>query len=287
MGSVAIITDSTVCLPRDVTEGLDVEIVPLRFLHEDRVYVDGIDITPDEMYRILPGAKNLPTTSAPAPGDYYQALEKAAGRHSSILVITISAKFSTMFDSARTAVEMMMEQGRGATIEVLDCGTAAGAQGLVVLAAARAASAGEDLVNVTEAARSVMAKTGLVAFVDTLYYLVKGGRVPKAVGWANTLIKIKPIFQIRPLSGEANVTKIARTRAEAVEQLLVIVKKAAKGRAIHAMVMHSSALSEAEELKGRLASELRCDEIYVSDFTPAMGIHSGPGVLGIAFYSDG
>jgi len=80
--------------------------------------------------------------------------------------------------------------------------------------------------------------------------------------------------------------KIARTRAEVVEQLLGIVKKAAKGRAVHAMVMHSSVLSEAEDLKNRLTSELRCDEIYVSDFTPAMGIHSGPGVLGIAFYSD-
>jgi fatty acid-binding protein DegV len=80
--------------------------------------------------------------------------------------------------------------------------------------------------------------------------------------------------------------KIARTRAEAVEQLLVIVKKAAKGRAIHAMVMHSSALVEAEDLRDRLLSELRCNESYISDFTPAMGIHSGPGVLGIAFYSD-
>ncbi len=285
MGSVAIVTDSTVCLPREVMKGHNIEIVPLRFLHEGKVYVDGIDITPEEMYRILPRAKKLPTTSAPAPGDYFRALEKMVGKHSSILVITISAKFSTMFDSARTAADMLMEKGWGATIEVLDCGTAAGAQGLVVLAAARAASAGEDLVKVIEVARRVMAKAGLVAFVDTLYYLAKGGRVPKAFGWANTLIKIKPVFEIRPLSGEANVVKIARTRHGAVEQLLGVVEKAARGRAIHAMVMHSSALSEAEELKARLAAELRCDEIYVSDFTPAMGIHSGPGVMGVAFYS--
>lgn len=286
MGCVGIVTDSTVCLPREVTEGLGMEIVPLRFIHEGKVYVDGVDISPEEMYRILPGAEKLPITSAPAPGDYYDALERAAERHSSILVITISAKFSTMFDSARAAVEMMMEKGRRATIDVLDCGTAAGAQGLIVLAAARSAAAGEGLVEVTEAARSVMAKTSLVAFVDTLYYLVKGGRVPKAVGWANTVMKIRPIFQIKPLSGEANVMKIARTRADAVEQLLGVVKKAAKGKAIHAMVMHSSALVEAEDLRDRLLSELRCNESYISDFTPAMGIHSGPGVLGIAFYSD-
>jgi len=286
MGCVAIVTDSTVCLPREVTEEFGIEIVPLRFLHDGKVYVDGVDISPEEMYRILPGAAKLPTTSAPAPGDYYDALERAAERHSSILVITISAKFSTMFDSAKTAVEMMMEEGRRATFDVLDCGTAAGAQGLIVLAAARAAAAGEGLVKVSEVATSVMAKTNLVAFVDTLYYLAKGGRVPKAVGWANTLIKIRPLFQIKPLSGEANVIRVARTRADAVEQLVGVVKKAAKGKAIHAMVMHSSALMEAEHLRDRLVAELRCNRTYISDFTPAMGIHSGPGVLGVAFYSD-
>ncbi|MCK4263030.1 MAG: DegV family protein, partial [Dehalococcoidia bacterium] len=126
----------------------------------------------------------------------------------------------------------------------------------------------------------------LVAYVDTLCYLVKGGRVPRAVVWANTLIRIKPVFRIAPLSGEARVIRIARTRQGAIRQLLELVKRGAGGKAIHATVMHSGNLAEAQVLEQRLLTQVRCKETYVSDFSPAMGIHSGPGVLGIAFYGD-
>lgn len=284
--NVAIVTDSTACLPQEVLNQYGIEVVPLRFAYEGKVYRDGIDITPEEIYRILPEAKKLPTTSSPSPGDYLETLQEAAQKYSAILIITLSAKFSTTFDSAKVAGEMAREGLKNAAIEVLDCGTAAGAQGLVVLAAARAAGAGGNLARVTQVAKHVSAKVNLVAFLDTLYYLAKGGRVPKAIAWANSLIKVKPIFHIAPLSGEASTLKMARTRHGAVKQLLEIVKGKAEGKPVHAIVMHSHSLDEAEKLKHCLESQLHCDEIYVSDFTPAMGIHTGPGVLGIAFYTE-
>jgi DegV family protein with EDD domain len=142
--NVAIVTDSTACLPQEVLNQYGIEVMPLRFAYEGKVYRDGIDIAPEEIYRILPEAKKLPTTSSPSPGDYLETLQEAAQKYSAILVITLSAKFSTTFDSAKVAGEMAREELKNAAIEVLDCGTAAGAQGLVVLAAARAAGAGGE-----------------------------------------------------------------------------------------------------------------------------------------------
>ena len=286
MKNVAIVTDSAVCLPRELTKRYGIEVVPLRFSYRGRVYQDGIDITPEEIYRILPEAAELPTTSSPSPGDYCEALERATRERSSVLLVTISAKFSSMIESAKVGTELVKEKRRDVAIEVLDCGTAAGAQGLVVLAAARAADGGRNLAGVVEVARDIMARITLVAYVDTLHYLVKGGRVPRAVVWANTLIRIKPVFRIAPLSGEARVIRIARTRQGAIRRLLELVKRGAGGKAIHATVMHSGNLAEAQVLEQRLLTQVRCKETYVSDFSPAMGIHSGPGVLGIAFYGD-
>jgi DegV family protein with EDD domain len=238
------------------------------------------------IYRILPAAQELPTTSGPSPSDYLEALQKMGQKYRAVLVITLSARLSTMFDSAKVAKEMAGERLQNTAVEVLDCGSAAGAQGLVVLAAAYAAAAGGDLAEVAQVARHVSAKVNLVAFLDTLYYLAKGGRVPKAIAWANSLVKVKPIFYIAPLSGEATTLKMARTRHGAVKQLLQMVKVQTEGRPVHAIVMHSHSLDEAERLKQCLADQLECNELYVSDLTPAMGIHTGPGVLGIAFYAD-
>jgi DegV family protein with EDD domain len=284
--NVAIVTDSNACLPVELIRQYHIEVVPLGFIHEGKVYRDGIDITPDEIYRILPQAKSLPTSSSPSPGDFFGALEKVAAKYSNILVITLSLKFSTMFASAKIAASMAKEKLRNVPIEVLDCGTAAGAQGLVVLAAAKAARAEGSLTKVTEVAKNVMSRVNLIAFLDTLYYLAKGGRVPKVIAWANSLVKIKPIFQIAPLSGEASIVKMVRTRPEAIKQLLEIVKEKVEAKPIHVIVMHSHSLAEAENLKERLVSHFLCDEIYISDFAPVMGIHTGPGVLGIAFYPD-
>ena len=286
MGNVAIITDSTACLPRELAEQYSIEVVSARIFYDGRIYRDEVDISPDEFYNILSQAKELPTTSSPPPGDYLEALEKVARKANGILVITPSAKFSTMFNSAKAAAELAQEKLPKVNVDVLDCGTCAGAQGLVVLAAARAASAGENLVEAAEAAKNIMTKVNLVAFLDTLYYLAKGGQVPKVIAYANSLLRIKPIIQVLPLSGEGSIAKIVRTRAKAEKQLLDMVRKSVKERPIHVVVMHSHNLARGENLKQHLASEFRCSEIYLSDFTPVMGVHTGPGLLGVAFYAE-
>ena len=286
MANTAIVTDSTACLPKELVEQYGIEVVPIEFVSEGRIYHDEVNITPTEFYQLLTRVKKLPTTSPTSPGTYLEVFDKLVKKTSDILVITVSAKFSTMFGTARIAAEAAREKLRNVTIEVLDCCTAAGAQGFVVLTAARAAALGKSLSQVIEAAKSTMSRVYLVAFIDTLYYLVKSGRVPLVAAWATSLLNIKPVFQILPLSGEASLLQRVRTKPRAIDCLLQGVKEKTNGNPVHAIIMHSNVLDEAEELKSRVKSEFDCVEIHIKDFTPAMGVHIGPGMLGIAFYVE-
>lgn len=287
MNEVAIVTDSAACLPKELVDRYEIEVVPMEFIHDGKLYRDGIDITPAKFYELLAQSKKLPTTSAPSPETYLAVFEKVAEKSETILVITPSARFTHAFDSAKAAAEMSKQKTPNVVVEVLDCGTAAGAQGLVVLTAARVAVAEKSLHKSAEAARTLMPKVRLVAFMDTLNYLAKGGRVPHAVAWANSLLKIKPIFELLPSGKGATPVDRARLRPKAIERLIELLRAKSQGKAVHAIVMHTNVLSEAEELKQRIASEVDCVEVYVTDFTPVMGLHTGPGLLGIAFYCDG
>jgi len=281
---VAIVTDTTACIPQEQVEKYGIELVPLNIIFGDRVYRDGIDISPNEFYALLRQAKKLPTTSGSLPGVFLETFRKASQEAASILCITISSKFSGMFNSARVAMEMAKKALPNIDIEVLDCGTAAAGQGLVVLATARVAASGVSLTEVIETTKSVMPRVNLFATLDTLHYLVKGGRVPKAASLVNSLLKIKPIFTVS--DGEAHPVTNARTTAGAIKRILKIMEqKIVKEQPLHVAVMQADALDRAIVLRDQIISQFNCAEIFITEFTPVMGVHTGPGVIGIAFYS--
>ncbi len=283
---VSVITDSAACLPGELAERYGIDIVPMEFIHEGRTYRDGVDITAAGFYELLAKSKRLPTTSAPSPDSYLRAFKTAAEKSSAILTITPATRFTHAFESARTAAEMSREKIPAVSVEVLDCGTAAGAQGFIVLAAARAALQESDPSSPLQAARDLMPRVRLIAFIDTLNYLAKGGRVPHAVAWANSLLRIKPIFELLPSGRGATPLDRVRIRPKAIDRLVQILRKRSQGHPVHVIIMHTNVLAEAEELKQCISSEFNCAEIYVTDFTPVMGLHTGPGLLGLAFYSD-
>ena len=280
---VAIVTDTTACIPRDQVDKYGIELVPVVFVFGDKSYRDGIDMSPSEFYARLRQAKKLPTSSGSLPGPYLEAYHKASQRASSILCVTLPAKLSGMFNSAQLAREMAKEALPNVDIEVLDCGTAAAAEGLVALAAAKAAALGKSLAEVVDVATSVMQRVNLFASLDTLYYLVKGGHVPKAAALASSLLQIKPIFTVN--SGEARPVTNARTNPGAMKRILKIMgQRVVKGQPLYVAVMHADALDRAKKLRDEISSRFACTELFITDFTPVMGVHTGPGVVGVAFY---
>jgi len=284
MNRVAVVTDSIACLPKELVERYGIYIIPITINFGDEIYRDGIDITPSEVYRLLRKAKKLPTTSSPPPGAYLEAYRQLSQHSDSILCITMPQQISMGFDSAQQARELMKAERPGILIEILDCQTAAGGQGFVTLAAAQAASSGTDLGQVLEAAQRVMRRVDVVAAMDTLYYLAKGGRVPRAAAWIASILSIKPILGIR--GGDIGLRERARTKPKALKRLLEIMREEVGQKPVHVIVFHSDVLDEAERLKDQILAQFDCVEIFITDFTPTMGVHTGPGTLGIAFYGE-
>jgi DegV family protein with EDD domain len=285
MKKVAVVTDTTACIPQEQVTRYDIEVVPVQLIFEDRAYRDGIDISPTEFYALLRQADKLPTTSASSPDPYLEAYRKASQRAESILCLTEPSNFSAMVNSALVAKEMAKTALPNVVIEVIDCATAAAGQGLVALAVAKAAASGKNLGEVMATAQDIMYRVNLFATLDTLHYLVKGGRVPQAAALVNSLLKIKPIFSLN--HAEAHTVALPRTIPSAIKRMTKLMeKKVVKGQRLHVAVMHADVLDKAVTLRNRIASQFDCAELFITEFTPVMGVHTGPGLLGVAFYSE-
>lgn len=285
MGKVAIITDSSACLPQEMVEKYGILVVPMRLIIQGQVYRDGVDITPGKVYNLQRSSRVLPTTSAPSPGEFLEAYCTAGKRSDAILSIAISHKLSMVFEAAVQAKEMAKDAMPGVEIEVIDAQTAAGAQGLLVLAAARVAASGGGLPEVMREIERISPRINIFAAVDTLYFLAKGGRVPKAAAWASSLLSIKPILQVA--DGEGAPLEKIRTRSKAINRMVEIMEERAGRQRMHINIMHADALEEAEKLKKQVLARFECVELCITEFTPVMGVHTGPGLVGLAFYSEG
>ena len=279
-----MVTDSVACLPKELVDKYAISIVPISLIIEGRVYKDGVDITPTEVYRLLSANKINPTTSSPTPGDFIQVYRDLSKSVEGIVCITICSDISMMFDSATKAKLMAEEEKLPVSINLVDSRTAGGAQGFVALAAARAAASGKDLAEVTRTAELMIPRVNMIAVLDTLYYLARAGRIPKIAAWAGSMLKINPILTFA--HDRIGMLERARTKPRGVNRLVEIMQERTKGKPVHVNVMHANVADEAATLKERIESEFRCTELFVTDFAPTMGVQAGPGTLALAFYSE-
>jgi fatty acid kinase fatty acid binding subunit len=283
-GKVAIVTDSTACIPRELVERYGIEVVPVNIVFGGRTFNDAMRDDAREFYDLLRASGERPSTAAPSPGQYIEAIGRAARRADSVLCVTVSKQFSAMYDSARQAIAMLSAESPALDVRLLDSRNAAMAQGFVVLEAARAAEAGASLDEVAERAEEMTSRVTLLAMLETLTYLSRSGRVPRVAAWAAGMLQVRPI--VRFGASGIKLAGRARSRARGVAELARLAEGAAAGRRVHLAVHHADALEEAEALAERLTAQLHTAETYVTAFTQVMGVHTGPGLLGVAFWSE-
>jgi len=280
MGKVAVVTDSAACLPLELIRKYNIHVVPFALIFGEQVYQDGVDVTTTQFYHMLREASEFPTTSQPSVGEFlavYQALREKAG---GVVSIHVPATISGTFSSARMAAGLIPEL----PVRVVDSGSAAMAQGFVVLAAARAAAAGMDLEGVVQAARVIISSVHLYATLGTLEYLARSGRVPGVVALAGSALHIHPVFTIR--QGQVEVVGRVRTKKRAVAHMLERMAADVGDRPVHAAVFHADVPEEVEKLRQQVGDRFHCVELHLTEFTPVMGAHTGPEVLGLAFYAE-
>ena len=284
MKRVAIITDSTACIPLELAAANGIKVIPLFLEFEDSIYEDGMEGSAASFYQTLQEAKQPPTTAAPAPGVYAEAMVEAGRTASGVLAITVSRQFSAMYDAASQGMALAKEQAPGLDVRVLDSGAAAMAQGFVVLEAARAAQDGSDIDSVIKSAGALKPRVQLLVALDTLTYLGRSGRVPRLLAWAASPLQVKPVVAFE--KGSYRPIGLARSMSGASTRLFQALKQRRTGPRLHVAVQHTNASGAADRLAGLVQSELSPAELFVTEFTQVMGVHTGPGLLGFAFYSE-
>lgn len=283
MQKVAIVTDSIANLTKELVERYGIEIVPIRLLFKDKVYRDGVDITPSEAYQLLLQDPERFNTSPASPGHYLEAYREAGNRANSILCVTLSSKLSTGYDMARVAKEQAETQLPQLSIQVLDSQTVTAAEGFVALAGARAAAAGKELAEVVKVAEEVRDKVTFLILLDTIRHVYRTGRIPKVASQVGAMLNIRPI--LTSSAGLVRFKGIARNREHGINRLLETMRDRVGQSPVHVAVMHAYCLDEAESLQERIASEFNCAELFITEFSPVMGYATGTGTLGFAFYS--
>lgn len=280
MNKVVVVTDSSANVPAHLVEQLDIRVVPILLALDGQSFRDGVDITAGDVYQWLRTSKQLPTTSAPSIGDFVRVYASAAHEASSIVSIHLSPKLSATYSTAVAASQLVDD----VEIRVINSHTVAMGQGFVALEAARAAAAGADLEAVVARALEVASKMTVLATLDTLEYLYRGGRIGGAVALLGAALRINPILFVA--DGHVDVFSRPRTKSRALRTILNQVAEHAKRGPLHAAILHAGVPEEAEALRQQVVARFNCAELYVTQMTPVMGAHTGPGVLGIVFYTE-
>ena len=280
MNKVAVVTDSVAMLPEQLARDVGIRVVPIVLNLGDRSYRDGIDLSTAEFYRLLPTSDQLPTTAAPSVGEFVEVFEEALTGAQAVVSIHVSSQLT----SVHTIALMAARSIPGSRVHIFDSQSATMAEGFIALAAGRAARAGADLETVLATAEEVRSKVRFFAFLETLEYLKRGGRVRSAAALMGSAIQIKPIVHIA--DGQIAALARPRTRRKATQTMLDMMLSEVGGRPVHAAVLHADSLDDAKDLRRRVDEESDCIELYVTELTPVMGTHTGPGLLGLAYYTE-
>lgn len=279
MSRVAVVTDTTGYMPAELVRANGIHLVSLYVNFGGERTVREADITDyEQFYSELREAASLPTTSQPAVGDFLAVYEPLLDTGQDIVSIHISGGLSGTCDAARQAVEQLERGGQTGRVRVFDSATGAGGLALVTLAAAKAARNGGDLDAVEAAARAAREQLKIWFAIDTLEYLRRGGRIGAASAWIGSTLKIKPILTVE---SEMTPVERVRTSARAFERMVDYARQRHEAGADGWVVQHIQSRAQAEKLVDACREIFGSDPVWVSEVGPVLGVHTGPGLLGV------
>ncbi|MDE0579917.1 MAG: DegV family protein [bacterium] len=272
--TVGIVTDSTAALPEGVRAAWNIAVVPLMITMDGRTVADGELDTAEIL------AAKTHSSSGPSPGAFIQAIADQ-DQGDGVVVVTVTSTLSITHQSA-----VLAAKSAAGPVAVVDSRTAAGGQGLVTVAAARAARAGATLDEVVARAETVARQVKLVGALANLDQLIRSGRVPGLAGRAGNLIGLRPMFDIH----DAVIRRLrpALSDEAAHQRLLSLWRRTrpADDASLYLVCLHAEAPDRAADLLEAVTAEVRPADAFISQFGQAMMINSGTGVRGLAWYWD-
>lgn len=280
--TVRILTDSTSYIDEESLKELDIRVVSLNISFGDETFRE-TEISNAEFYPMM-DAKGIPTSSQPAVGEIYQEMEKVVAAGDSLCGIFLSSDMSGTYDTAQMVVGMIKEKYPEAKIEIIDSRSNSMQLGFACIEAARAAKEGKSLAEVKEVTLKNIQRSRFLFIPDNLDYLKKGGRIGGAGALIGNLFKIIPILTVE--EGKVFVLNKVRHKEKAIramiEKMMQDISQYGLGEiAVH----HINCLDEAQGLVKKLKDKLSAN-IQVVSIGPVIGLHVGPGAIGIVYYTE-
>ncbi len=280
MEKIAIIADSACDLPAEIIKKMGIKILPLKVIYPEGVYHDRVDIQPEDVYRRMPG--EIPTTSLPSLEEIKAAIDNIRNEgFTHVLAISLSSNLSGTFQ----AIKVVASEIDDLVIRMFDSKTLSIATGWMVMEAARNIAAGMNLDKILENLKKMQSKINIYYVVETLEYLRRGGRIGQVAGMLGEFFHFKPIISVNDEGTYFTYCK-TRGRNKSIEKLMEIIEEHAAGQPFRLAVMHGGAKKEAEKMLERLRKLPNIKEIIFSDISPALGVHTGPGLLGVSYCDE-
>lgn len=279
---VAVVTDSTACIPQEALQALTIPTIPLWLIWGDERYRDGVDITPETFYHRLRERDTVPTTSQPSVGEFTEFYRRVAEEQDTdtIVGIFISSKISGTVASAEAAAAQVPEL----TINVVDSYSTSMGLGFLALEAARQAASGGSVDDVVAAANDLRQRLSVLFTVDTLEYLHKGGRIGGAKRFLGTMLNIKPLLHLN--DGCVEPMCQIRTKRRALDEMLDRAEECLDGHEMAELaIIDVDSREESRKVAQRAQERFAVSNVFLAPVSPVIGTHAGPGTVGMGFYA--
>jgi len=274
-----IVTDGAADLSPEQLDGLNVHFAPLRIILDGQTYTSGVDLQRDEFYELLLAKEHFPTTSTPSPGDFAAIYAKLAEDDPEILSIHVSSGLSGTLDTAKVGASMVPD----AKVTFFDSKTLSCPLGWQVEAAARAAKAGWTMERVLGLLERVRFESEGLFTLNTLKYLIHGGRISHLKGLLGSLLNIKPIIGPEKVYGKYQTLGQEPTFSRALQRIVSIIEKSQpRGSAIRVQLLHGSNFEGVELLRQKVSQVFDCHWLPTVRVAPVLGAHTGPSLVGLA-----
>lgn len=275
---IALIADSACDLPQHLIEELGITILPLKIIYPDHQYSDRVDIQPMDVYNRMPA--EIPTTSMPNLQEIKAVMESLRQQgFTHLLAVTLSSGLSGTSQAMKLAAKDLDD----IVIEVFDTRTLSMATGWMVLDAVRNIRKGLSFAQVMDKLVALQPKVRAYYVIETLDYLRRGGRIGLVAGMLGEFLNLKPIIGVNAEGIYYTHAKV-RGRHKSIERLMELVVESVVDKPFNLAVMHGGAQAEGEKIVARLGQLPNLKELIFSDISPALGVHTGPGLLAVCFY---
>lgn len=284
LNKTAILTDSIADLPQELIDKYQIHMIPLNLIINGSSYLDKLTIKPDRFYSMLDSLADYPTSSQPAFKSLERVFSFLTSHYESIIAITVSKEMSGTFNVFKSAAERFIREGK--KISIINSNLNSGAEGLLVLRAARELEKGKSYEEVVDIIKMSIKKTKIYVSVNTLKYMVRGGRVSPLKGIAGTLLNLKPIISIDE-GGRGVASGKAFSTGQNIRKIIGIVRKAREEDKITSYcIVHANAEFRAQELGRKLTEVLGQEPEYITEISSVVGLNAGIGAIAVSYTGD-